>query len=98
LKVRWSVYALADREEIFRFLEATSPRAALVVDERIADQAERLSQFPDRGRLGRVSGTRELVIRRTPYIAAYRVTADAVVIVRVLHGAMVWPEQIPEIL
>jgi plasmid stabilization system protein ParE len=38
-----------------------------------------------------------LVISRTPYIAAYRIADDTVRILRVLHGAQQWPEQMPEI-
>jgi toxin ParE1/3/4 len=37
------------------------------------------------------SGTRELVISRTPYIVAYTVLADEIVILDVQHGAQEWP-------
>jgi plasmid stabilization system protein ParE len=40
------------------------------VGDRIRIQAEGLVQFPESGRRGCVEGTRELVIPRTPYIAA----------------------------
>lgn len=59
-------------------------------------QVEGLQRFPESGRLGRVEGTRELVVDRTPYIAAYRIAGDTVRILRVLHGAREWPEDIPE--
>ena len=39
-------------------------------------------------------GSRELVITGTPYLAAYRVENDAVVIVRVVHGAQRWPRKL----
>jgi plasmid stabilization system protein ParE len=39
-----------------------------------------------------VAGTRELVIARTPYIAAYQVQSDRVFILRVLHAAQAWPK------
>jgi plasmid stabilization system protein ParE len=48
------------------------------------------------GRPGRIEGTRELVISRTPYIAAYRIGGDTVRILRVLHGAQQWPGEMPE--
>jgi len=43
--------------------------------------------FPNRGRQGRVEGTRELVLAPLPFIVVYRVKTDAVEIVRVYHGA-----------
>jgi plasmid stabilization system protein ParE len=45
------------------------------------------------GRPGRVNGTRELIIQRTPYIAAYRIAGKTVRILRELHGAQMWPEE-----
>jgi len=49
-----------------------------MVDERIAQQLEVLTDHPEFGRPGRVDGTRELVISRTPYLVAYRILGDAV--------------------
>jgi addiction module RelE/StbE family toxin len=92
MRLEWSVFAQADREAIFDFIEADSPQAAASVDDRIRIQVERLIRFPESGRAGRVEGTREMVIDRTPYIAAYRIDGDAVRILRVLHGAQAWPE------
>jgi len=70
--------------------------AAISVDERIEEQTEMLIRFPECGRQGRIEGTRELVISRTPYIVSYRVLDNAVRILRVLHGAQLWPDDIPD--
>ena len=43
------------------------------------------------GRAGRVNGTRELVVSRTPYVVVYRIRGQEVCIVRVLHTAQRWP-------
>jgi toxin ParE1/3/4 len=75
LRLEWSAYALADRTAIFDYIEADSPQAAIEVDNRIREQVEMLARFPQSGRQGRIEGTRELVISRTPYIAAYRLTS-----------------------
>lgn len=96
MRVEWSVFAFADREAIFDYIEAASPQAAIAVDDRIQTQVERLTQFPKSGRMGRVEGTRELVVDRTPYIAAYRIEGDRIRILRVLHGAQIWPQTMPE--
>jgi toxin ParE1/3/4 len=78
VKLVWSRFALSDRDAIFSYIEAENPRAAIHVDEQIADAARRLLDFPDSGQTGRVAGTRELVIPRTPYVAAYLIEGDTV--------------------
>jgi len=85
---------MRDREAIFDYIEAESPQSAILVDDRIETQVEVLAEFPEIGRPGRVEGTREFVILRTPYIAAYSVRAETVWILRVLHGAQQWPEDL----
>lgn len=94
MKLVWAPFALADRNNIFDYIEASNPEAAADIDETIVEAARRLIEFPESGRPGRIPGTRELVIPRTPYIAAYVVTADRVRILRILHGAQLWPEDI----
>ena len=90
--LEWSLFAIADREGIFNYIETDSAEAAFAVDERIEAAVESLEQFPEIGRPGRVEGTRELVVQRTPYIAAYQIDGDVVRILRVLHGARRWPD------
>ena len=78
---------MADRDAIFDYIEMDNPRAAAMVDDRIAKAAERLIGFPESGRPGRVDGTRELVAGHTPYILPYRIIGDTVRILRVIHAA-----------
>ncbi len=92
MRLEWSRFAVADRDEIFDYIETDSPRAASAID----DKVEILLQFPEVGRVGRVDGTRELVIDRTPYIAVYRLVDDAVRILRILHGSRLWPHDMPD--
>lgn len=91
--LEWSVFAIADREAIFDYIEADSPRAAALIDDRIEVGVGGLATFPEMGRMGRIEGTRELVIQRTPYIAAYCIMGDSVRLLRILHGAQLWPEE-----
>ena len=44
------------------------------------------------GRPGRIPGTRELVIPKTPFIVPYRLQRNVIQILRVYHGARRWPE------
>ena len=94
MQLEWSQFAQADREAIFDYIEADSPQAAITVDDRIRQQVEELRKFPKIGRPGRIDGTRELIIQRTPYIAAYRVAGKTLRILRVLHGAQMWPQEL----
>jgi toxin ParE1/3/4 len=94
--IEWSVWALADRDAIFDYIEAESPKTAVAVDSRIEKQVKALAQFPEMGRPGRVEQTRELIIKRTPFIVAYRIEGNSVRILRVLRGAQQWPENMPD--
>ena len=91
--VRTATYR-ADLEAIVDYIAAENPRAALAVWDEIESQVERLALYPHSGRIGRVEGTRELVVSRTPYIVGYTIREDAVLILRVLHGARQWPDKI----
>jgi addiction module RelE/StbE family toxin len=92
MKLEWSQLALEDRDRIFDYIEQDNPLAAIVVDERISKQVGLLIEFPECGRPGRIDGTRELVIGHTPYVVAYQIAGETVRILRVLHGAQLWPE------
>lgn len=50
-----------------------------------------LEGSPKLGRLGRVAGTRELIITSTPYVIAYRLLDLEIEILRVIHSPMRWP-------
>jgi plasmid stabilization system protein ParE len=47
--------------------------------------------FPELGRPGRKAATRELILTGLPYLAIYRLRNNAIEILRILHGAQVWP-------
>jgi toxin ParE1/3/4 len=94
VKIEWHPSARSDLIELVTYIAADSPQAAYRVHDAIRKRIGILAKHPEAGRLGRVAGTRELVIANTPYIAAYRVTADAVTILRVLHGARRWPRSL----
>jgi len=96
MQLKWSAFAFADRTTIFDYIEADNPRAAAVIDQRIRTRVIGLAEFPQMGRAGRIAGTRELVISGTPYIAPYLIDGESVRILRVLHGAQRWPEEIAE--
>ena len=87
MKFVWSAHAITDVREAYLYIAAGSPKAAKNLIARIGVQVSILSEFPMAGRSGRVPGTRELVISKTPYVVAYRITSGDIEILAVLHGA-----------
>ena len=71
IELKWPHFAIADRSEIFQHMVIDSPPNAALVNERLESQVSRLEQLPNMDRPGRVAGTRELVIQRTPFIVGY---------------------------
>jgi len=91
MKVEWSPEAAADFAGIVAYIHEQNPSAADHVAHTTFDSAAALKSFPNRGRPGRVSGTRELVLAPLPFIVIYRFKRNVVEIARVLHGAQRWP-------
>jgi toxin ParE1/3/4 len=91
MNVRWSPEAAADFDGIIDYIKRENPAAAGRVGQSMYDSVNSLESLPNRGRMGRIAGTRELVLVPLPFIVVYRVKRDAVEIARVLHGAQRWP-------
>ena len=83
--VYWSRSALLDLQRIHDYIALFNPRAGRMMADRLIAEANRLVNFPHRGRS--VSGTpiRESTLVY-PYVIRYRVVGDTVFILRVRHG------------
>ena len=92
MRIIWSPRARGYLIALRSYIARRNPRAAATVAGRIRATVDKLAEFPNIGRGGRVPGTRELVVSRTPYVVAYVVDADDVTILAILHGAQRWPE------
>lgn len=91
MTIRWSPEAAADFTGIVQYIQQQNPSAADRVAHAIFEGITSLESFPNRGRVGRVQNTRELILPSLPFIVVYRVKPDAVEIARVLHGSQRWP-------
>ena len=94
MRIEWSANALADRRDLIDYLETRSIAAAILIDDRIDAAFELLRDFPGAGRIGRIAGTRELVVHGTPYVAAYGIENNAVVVLALIHAARDWPDSL----
>lgn len=54
-------------------------------------QIERLRDMPNVGRVGRVFGTRELVMQDFPFLLVYRVRKEYLEIINLMHQAKKYP-------
>jgi toxin ParE1/3/4 len=91
MQVRWSPTAAEDLSRIFQYIRQENPSAAERVVRTIYESAGALASFPNRGKAGRVEGTRELPLPSLPFVVVYRVLEHAVEIANVIHGAQRWP-------
>ena len=89
--VVWSAQAIDNLINQLTYIRQENPSAAARMALEIDRQAALLGPFPGIGRLGRIPGTREIAIDRTPYIAIYRIRSATVEILRLLHGAQRFP-------
>ena len=84
----WSPEAINDLAALRAYIEQDDPAAAQRGVLRIIENVETLlPDNPEMGRPGRVPGTRELVIPRTPFIVPYRLVGNTLQILRIYHWA-----------
>jgi toxin ParE1/3/4 len=89
----WSPEAIDDLAALRAYIEQDDPPAAQRVELRSIEDVETLlPNNPEMRRPGRVLGTRELVIPRTPFIVPYRLVGNTLQIPRIYHGARRLPD------
>ena len=91
MKIKWSPESEDDLDAVYHHIAADNPAAADRVEQRIFDAAGGLSAFPNKGRVGLMKGTREMVAPGSPYLIVYEVLHDALYVLRLVYGAQQWP-------
>lgn len=93
MTVIWSPEAIADLAALRAYIASDDLAAAQRVALHIIRSVETfLPNSPEMGRPGRIPGTRELVITRTPYIVPYRLVGNTIQVLRVFHNSRRWPD------
>ncbi|PSH57559.1 MULTISPECIES: type II toxin-antitoxin system RelE/ParE family toxin [Phyllobacterium] len=88
--LEWRETARADLLAIMDYISDDSPAAAQQLKNEIEMKVLNLLKYPRSCKLGRVPGTREMIVRAN-YILIYTENVQAVSILRVLHAAQQWP-------
>ncbi|MBN4063644.1 type II toxin-antitoxin system RelE/ParE family toxin [Cardiobacterium sp. AH-315-I02] len=94
MQIKWLRKALQNINDEAEYIARDDPQAAQRVVQRIQQTVSLLSNNPSLGHLGRLPGTRELIIPRTRYVVPYRVRPrlQRIEILRVFHTSRRQPE------
>jgi toxin ParE1/3/4 len=92
--MEWPARGVRNLVELRSYIVSESGETAAAVSRRILDAVELLTEHPEAGRPGRIPGTRELVIPRTPFLIPYRIKRGRVELIAALHGHQEWPKRL----
>lgn len=90
LPVVWLDDAIADLSNILTYIADANPSAARQLKVRLEAAALPLTEHPYLYPAGRVPGTRE-VVAHPNYVIVYRVAAERIEVVNVLHARQQYP-------
>jgi len=94
VRIVWSPRAIGHLGDLRAYVANENPKAARRIADTLLDAVERLADLPNLGRPGRVAGTRELVVPRTPYVIPYRLRGDRLEVIAVFHARQKWPKRL----
>lgn len=89
-KLVWAADARRDLHGIITFIAERNVAAALRMNQRIREGAERALALPFAYRPGRLPDTREMIVHPN-YVLVYRVLDDRIRILRILHTRQRYP-------
>jgi len=92
MRIAYTPRAASNLRSLQDYIAVHNPTAAFQMVQIIRERVSKLATQPRSGRLGRIEGTRELIVNRTTYIVSYRVADNFIEVLAILHGARRWPE------
>lgn len=90
MRVIWTPEALQDRADVWDYVAAENPQAAVRMDQLFSDVAAKLADNPKLGRSGKILGTRELIPHES-YRVVYEFAGETVWVLALVHTARQWP-------
>lgn len=91
LKIQFTNEALNNLVQITQFYEDKQPGLGSRFVNYIQSKLEILEIHPNIGRIGKVFGTRELILDEFPYICVYRVRKTFIQLLLVYHQSRKYP-------
>ena len=92
MELVWSETAEENLDAIVSYIAHDNLQAALEMDDLLRSAAKGLTNFPKKGKPGRIPGTRELIAHPS-YLLVYTLDDDSLHIVAVLHTSQQWPPE-----
>lgn len=92
MKIHWTDLAVSHLADIHEYIARSSEQYALRLVDRLTRRSQQLANFPYSGRI--VPEKNDPTIRELfegPYRIIYRVRADRIDVLAVIHGAREWP-------
>ena len=89
ISLEWRATAIADLLAIIDYISDENPDAAQTLKDEIKEKTSGLPEHPKMYRVGRIDGTREMVVRPNN-IVVYAENAVAITILRILYAAQTW--------
>lgn len=83
MKIAWLPEAIRSFERQIAYIAERDPGIAIDIGDKIMAAIALFAEAPLGARVGRVTGTRELVVSGMPFIVVYRVEIETVLILRV---------------
>ena len=92
MKVRWTPEAEQDRADIWDYIVADNPSAAVRLDQIFGKSSAALASIPMRGHVGKIPGTLELIPHES-YRLVYEIDKgeNTVWVLALVHTARRWP-------
>jgi addiction module RelE/StbE family toxin len=90
VRVVWTPEAEQDRNNIWDYIAANDPAAAVRMDALFSEAVARLARHPKMGRPGSIPGTRE-IIPHEHYRLVYEIERETLWVLALVHTARQWP-------
>ena len=90
MRVIWTPEARQDRVDVWDYIAADNPPAAVHMDELFSTAVARLAEHPKLGRPGKIPGTRELIPHES-YRLVYEIDLEILWVLALVHTARQWP-------
>ena len=87
MRIRWTPAAAADLQSISDYLREHHPEYHERTMRKLCETIRALKRSPNRGKRGRVPGTRELLFPPMPYVAVYPLREQDIEVLRIWHSA-----------